>query len=50
MPKVVCVAENNMNGDRAKPDLEIKVNGERYLIDVNFCKNDDDVEKRFEEK
>jgi hypothetical protein len=25
-----------MGGERAKPDLEFKYNGKRYLIDVSF--------------
>ena len=37
--KVVCAAEYNMNV--LKPDLEVQIDEKRYVIDVNWCKNED---------
>ena len=40
--KVVCVANGNFDG--LKPDLEMKIKGTRYLVDVNWCYKDENLE------
>jgi len=48
--KVVCVQENNMYGSRAKPDLELNIDGERYLLDVSWVCTNSDPDQRYNEK
>lgn len=46
--KVVCAS--NSNFECLKPDLEMKIKGTRYLIDVNWCLKDENLEQRFQSK
>jgi len=39
-----------MHGSRAKPDLELYIDGERYLLDVSWVCTGSDPDQRFNEK
>ena len=32
------------------PDLEIRIHQQKYLLDVNWCKYEEDLQTRFDEK
>lgn len=48
LPKVKSAVEGEYGG--LKPDLECVIQEKLHLLDVNWCKYDDDQQARFEEK